>query len=202
MYNGVSRQIAKYYNCDHSVIDKLKRNDIYKNEQIDQNELRNLIEQLQLSDDNLNENYHPHNIRKLDEEKTLEILSVILTESGYDRLIADIFTIDTKLLYRLKNGNIYKDYLEKYNSLTEKEKQLLKQSTMDKYNLEHLRLSRKRNNKQSSLTQEQVNYILDNIKTKKQIEIAKDLNISADRVSSVVRGKSYKDLIANYYSSK
>ena len=44
------------------------------------------------------------------------------------------------------------------------------------------------------LTQEQVNYILDNSKNKKRVEIAKELGISADRVSSVILGKSYKDL--------
>jgi hypothetical protein len=42
---------------------------------------------------------------------------------------------------------------------------------------------------------------MDNSKIKKRIEIAKDLDISADRVGSVILGKSYKDLVENYYKT-
>lgn len=63
----------------------------------------------------------------------------------------------------------------------------------------YLRLERKRGNVKSPLAQEQVNYILDNKDTKKRVEIAKDLGISADRVGSVILGKSYTDLVKKYY---
>ena len=202
-YDGVSRQIARYYNCDHTTIDALKRNSIYADISPNEEQIEHLIKELNLSDSNLKENYKPHNARKLNQEQVFEILSIILTEVGYDRLVADTFQVHTKLISRLKKGEIYLDCIEEYYKLTDIEKEKIKQNTLEKYDLEHNRLARKRNSaKVSPLTQEQVNYILDNQNMKKQIEIAADLQISADRISSVIRGKSYKDLVNNYYSSK
>ena len=73
---------------------------------------------------------------------------------------------------------------------------------MKKYNILGLGAQRRRSGVKDPLTQEQVNYILDNQKIKKRTEIARDLGVSADRVGSVILGKSYKDLVENYYSSK
>ena len=56
----------------------------------------------------------------------------------------------------------------------------------------------KRGPVKNPLTQEQVNYILDNIKTKTITQISKDLGISDDRVSSVKNKKSYLDMIWVY----
>lgn len=71
-----------------------------------------------------------------------------------------------------------------------------------KYKLDEMMAIRQRKSVKNALTQEQVNYILDNRDTKKRTVIAKELGISADRVGQVALEKSYKDLIANYYSSK
>lgn len=60
---------------------------------------------------------------------------------------------------------------------------------------------RKRGNVKSALTQDQVNYIMSNKDSKKQVEIAKDLNISRDRAYSVIKGISYKDLVKKYYET-
>ena len=51
-YNGVNRQIAKYFNCDHTVIDKLKKNEMYKDEHVSDQEINSLIQKLNLSDKN------------------------------------------------------------------------------------------------------------------------------------------------------
>lgn len=200
-YNGVNRQIAKYFNCDHTVIDKLKKNEMYKDEPVSDQEINSLIQKLNLSDKNLVENYIPHNERKLNKENCFEILSIILFENGYDRLLCDIYSIPTKTIYNLKKDIIYKEYIEEFNLKSKEEKEKINKIVKEKYDLEHKRLERKRNNQKSSLNQEQINYILDNANKKKKVEIAKDLGISADRVSSVINGKSYKDLVAIYYSS-
>lgn len=201
-YDGVGRQIARYFKCDHSVIQDIGKNDIYKNQDIDETKVLDLIQKIGLEEKNLKENYIPHNKRKLDQWSCIEILSIITTEDGYDRLLADIFNINTKLLWRLKQGLIYKEYLDNFKKLTNEQKKIIKEEVKKKYDLEHKRLVRKRGNVKNPLTQEQINYILDNKNIKKQVEIAKELDISADRVSSVIRGLSYKDLIENYYSSR
>ena len=111
-YNGVNREIAKYYNCDHSVIDNLKRNKIYKNIIVSEEDIDKFIKKLKLNDNNLVQNYIPHNLQKLDKEKCFEILSIILTEDGYDRLLCDIYSIGTKTIYNLKKNKSYKNYIQ------------------------------------------------------------------------------------------
>lgn len=200
-YEGVSRQIARYYNCDHAAILNIKNNEIFGKEEINKNQLEQLIKELNLKDSNLKENYQPHNNKKLSKTQCFEILSIILLEDGFDRLIADVYNIHVKEITRLKNKEIYKDYIEEFNKLLDIEKQKINNYVKEKYDLEHLRLMRKRGNVKSALTQDQVNYIMSNKDSKKQIEIAKDLNISRDRVRSVIKGISYKDLVKKYYET-
>lgn len=163
--------------------------------------MQEYIKKLNLKEENLKENYVPHNEKKLSKQNCFEILSIILEENGYDRLLSDIFRINSKALWRLKKGLIYQDYLKEFNLLTDEDKKNIREKVKKEYNLDHLRLDRKRGNVKNPLTQEQVNYILANQKNKKQIEIADELGISKDRVNAVIHKKSYKDLIDNYYSS-
>lgn len=200
-YSGINRLIAKFYGCDHTVIDELKNNMAYSKEYISEDEILEYIKKLDLKDENLIENYTPHNDKKLSKEQCFEILSIILDETGYDRLIGDIYKVNTKCLWRLKHNLIYQDYIYLFNNLSFEEKETLKKETKKKYNLEHKRLSRKRGNVKNPLTQEQVNYILDNQGIKTNTDISKDLGISKDRVSAIIHHKSYKDLIENYYAT-
>lgn len=67
---------------------------------------------------------------------------------------------------------------------------------MNKYDL----IKQKENNgKVPPLTQDQVNYILDNKNSLKQTEIAKNLGINYSRVNDIVNGRKYKELINHYY---
>lgn len=200
-YSGINRYLSRYFNCDHTVIDNLSKNTLYGLELINENEIQEYIKKLNLKEENLKENYVPHNEKKLSKQNCFEILSIILEEDGYDRLLSDIFKINSKALWRLKKGLTYQDYLKEFNSLTSKDKKSIREKVKKKYDLNHLRLDRKRGSVKNPLTQEQVNYILENQKNKKQIEIANELGISKDRVSAVIHRKSYKDLIDNYYSS-
>lgn len=200
-YNGVNRQIARYYKCDHSVIDDLKKNNIYADQDVPDSVINNLILRLKLEDKNLNENYICHNEKKLNTEQVFELLSIIDKEAGYDNLLAEIYNVDTKLLWRLKNKMIYKDDINLFTQLTENERDELRKQTKMKYDLEHKRLARKRGNVKNPLTQEDVDYILDNKGKMTQKKIAEHLHISTDRVSSVMRGLSYKDLIQHYFNN-
>ncbi len=201
-YSGVNTKIAKYYGCDNSVINGIKKNLLYQSLEPDQKLVKKIIQDTRLSDDNLNENYTPHNSRKLNPQQCFEILSVILTEKNYDKILCNIYQIDSKLLYRLKKKQIYKTEIEAFSILSEEEKEKIKQSVFQKYNLKHAVARRKRNGVKNPLTQVQINYILDHKDKYTHVLIAKNLGISADRVGAVVLGKSYKDLVENYYSSK
>ena len=200
-YSGVNRMIARYYDCDHTVINDLKSNTLYANIDFKETELDNLIKELKLPQENLNENYKPHNAKKLDKEKCLELLSVIMQKKNYDKTMCEIFGINSKVTYRLKKKEIYKEYILEYESMSKEEKEKLMQDTLEKYQVESVKAKRGRKCVKNPLTQEQVNYILENKDFKTRVQIGLDLGISADRVGSVILGKSYKDLVNNYYSS-
>lgn len=199
-YSGVKRLLARYYNCDDSTINSIATNKIFENIFYDEETLQKLIDEIGIPNENLNENYIQHNLRKLSQEQVFEILSIILTEKGYDKVFCRLFNIGPSVTNRLKNKLIYKDYIELFESMSDEQKQQIKTNTFEKYNLQSLRLTTMRHNS-NQLTQEQINYIMDNSKIKKRVEIAKDLGISADRVGSVILGKSYKDLVENYYKT-
>lgn len=97
-YSGVNRKIAKYFKCDHTVIDKLAKNKIYENIAYDINKKNELISQIGLSNYELVENYIKHNEKKLQKEDCFEILSIILTEKGYDKILSQIFNIHPKVM--------------------------------------------------------------------------------------------------------
>lgn len=200
-YKGVHRQIANFYKCDHTVIDNLAKNNLYKNIKYSKQEYLQLIKKIDISENNKIENYIPHNKKKLSNKDIIIILSIIKFYKGYDKTLCQIFNINSKLIWRLKKELIYKDYITKFKQLTETQQKRIALNAFQKYDIENIKAQRQRNGVKNSLTQEQVNYILKNKDIKKRIEIAKDLNISADRVSSVCLGKSYKDLISNYYNS-
>lgn len=197
-YDGVNRQIANYFHCDHTVINKIKTNDIYKNIEYNEQCKEKLIIQIGLKDENKKENYIQHNCKKLNKESCLEILSIITQKTGYDNILGEIFNVDTKLLWRLKNNLIYKDYINIFNQMTEQEKQVLCQETFIKYDLETKRAERQRRGVKNPLTQQDIDYILSHTQ-ETNVAIAKALNISTDRVRAVRKHISYKDLIKNYY---
>ena len=201
-YKGVNRKIAKFFNCDHTVIDNISKNQLYKNIEFKQEKYLELIKKIGLENCNKIENYNAHNEKKLNEEKCFAILSICLQESGYDKTLCEIFEVDSKCIYRLKKGLIYKEYIKKFNKLSEEDKNKIKEETFIRYNVDKIKAKRQRNGLKNSLTQTQINYILDNEKDKTRTAIAKELGISVDRVSGVVNRKTYKDLIDNYYSSK
>lgn len=201
-YSGICTKIAKYYNCDKSTIAGIRDNKTYRELVPNKNIVNKIIQEVGLSDSNLNENYIQHNQKKLDQEKCFEILSICLTEQSYDRTLCDIFGINSKVIYRLKRNQIYKNFFKAFMELPEDEKNAIKELVMKKYDLAHVSASRKRSGVKNALTQEQINYILDNKDKKTRVQIGQELQISSDRISSVILGKSYKDLANNYYSSR
>ncbi len=201
-YDGICNILARYYHCSPDVFYALRDNTLYDKLEYSQQELNNLIEKIGLSDSNLKENYVAHNVKKLNEETCLAILSIISHSTGYDKTLCEIFNINSKLTYSLRRELIYKDYINKFKAMSAEEREALRLQTMEKYDLEHRRSERQRRCVKNPLTQEQVNYIMDTKDTKRRVDVAKELGISADRVGSVILGKSYKDLVAKYYSSK
>ena len=200
-YDGVGRMIARYFECDHTVIQDIFNNSTYATEDYDEDELKNLINQIGLPEDNLKENYKKHNEKKLDYTSVSKILSVNEFNAGFLRLTADVFKVHQKAVSRLIKGETYKDFYNQYYSLPESQRKKLSEATIEEYDLNHQRLMRKRNNP-NALSQEQVNFILDHKDSLSKAAIGRALGVSADRVGGVINGKSYKDLVEIYYKNK
>ena len=199
-YDGIYRKIANYYQCDHTVIDDLSKNALYSNVKPQEELIKKIITEVGITEENLKENYKKHNDKKLSEQQCYEILSVVLDKTGYEKTLCEIFNIDSKATYRLKNGLTYKEYFANFQNFSSEQKKEIQNQTFQKYDLESKKAQRKRNGVKDALTQEQINYILDNQNNKTRVQIGKDLGISAYRVGDVILGKSYKDLVACYYS--
>lgn len=195
-YGGIKRKLARLLNCDDSSIRAIADNDLYNLNNFNQDLMISLEQKLSLTEKDLVENYIPHNDRKLTKKQVFEFMSVVDKDQGYTKLFAKEFNVGSTVTFRLSNKIIYKDFISEYEKLSEKEKQNLYEETLKKYDLQNKKAKSLRYG--NILSQEQVDYILDNQNIKKRIEIAKDLGISADRVGNVILGKSYKDLVSSY----
>lgn len=140
-YEGISREIGRQLNVDHTLILNIKNNPIYANN-FNEEELQKFIQKLKSSDKNLKENYQPHNNKKLNENQIYEILSIVLFYYGYDKTIAELFNVDSKCIYRLKHNLIYKEYCNNFNNWSYEEKEKLSKKTFEKYNLEERKYNR------------------------------------------------------------
>lgn len=200
-YKGIYHKLSYYFNLDRTTIKSIANSFNLDKKTYDYEEYSQIVEKLEITEYNKVENYIPPSERKLTKEQCLELLSVIFLEEGYDKTMCEIFNINSKLTDRLKKHLIYKEVIEQFENMPLNEQNKLKENTFAKYNLNSLRAQRQRKGVKNSLSQEQINYILDNKDHKKKSQIAKELNISADRVSSVCNGKSYKDLVQNYYTA-
>lgn len=201
-YEGIFRHLASFYNCDKSVFSSISKNNLFSQCEPDEKIIEQIINKTKLEEKNLKENYKKHNERKLNKEQCLELLSVILNKKGYDKTMCQIFNITSKLTHRLKNKLIYQEYIIEYEKLSKEQQNKLCEQTFKKYNIEKIKAERNRRSTKNPLTQEQVDYILDNKDNQSQRKIARELNISPDRVSGIVHGKYYKDLIEDYYKRK
>lgn len=199
-YKGIKRRLANYFHCDNSVITSIERNELYSIGPLDEQQIQELIEKISITDADLVENYKPLFIRRLTKEQVFEFLSVVSREEGYVKLLCKIFQVSPTVGHRLYHRQTYKNYIEEYDQMTQKEKDILFRQTLIKYDLESQRAKTRRNSVKNPLTQDMIDYILDNQNLKKRVEIAKDLNVSADRVGAVILGQSYKDLVKDYYA--
>ena len=198
-YDGVQRQIERVLGTDRHFLTSLKSQSYYQGQPYNEDEVQALISKIGLSDANLKQNYIKHNNQKLSRESCLAILSVLHKGKGYDKTLCEVFGVTSKLTYRLRNGIIYKHYIEEFSQMSEDQKESLYQETMNKYQIESRYAKRQRRCVSDPLTQDQIDYILDNKGIKSKAAISRDLNISSDRVNNVIKGISYKDLVKDYY---
>jgi predicted GIY-YIG superfamily endonuclease len=197
-YEGVKRKIARYFHCDPTSITAAFRKDYLAKEPYNEDKLKDLIQKIGITQDNLIGQNKRNWDRKLTEEQVLKILSVIEIKHFSQSACAKAYGTTKDIVQSIISGRTYKKDYELFQSLSQKEKEKLAEEMCNTTEVIKLHYEGQRGPVKNPLTQEQVNYILDNQNKISKAQIARDLKISADRVSSVTNRKSYLDMIWTY----
>ena len=198
-YKGIIHQLARYYNCDRTTISSIFNRDNLGLVSYNEKDLQQLIKKLNLKDSNLIENYKDNYSRKLTRQQVVKILAVIEIKKYSQAVCGEAFGVTKDIVSGIIRGLTYKEDKKIYDLLTLQQKEKIANKVLQETDIEKNHFKNKRANIKNTLTQQQVDYILDNINKKTQTQIAKELNISTDRVASVKKGLSYKDYISDYY---
>ena len=197
-YSGVKHRLAEYYNCDRTSITSVFRKKYLGMITYEEKELEQLIQELGLTSDNLKENYKNNYDRKLTTEQVLKILSVIEIKKFSQAACGKVYGVNKDIIGCIIRGKTYKKDYQKFLKLSLEEKQKLAEEMCNTTDVIRVHYQGQRGPVKNPLTQEQVNYILDNLQNKTQSQIARELNISVSRVSSIKNKKSYLDMIWVY----
>lgn len=189
-YAGVKHKLASYFDCDRTTITTIMNREILNKIQYSEKEFQELILKIGITDNYLKENYKDNYTKKLNEFQVFCILAEIefnnITQANCGRACG----VSKDLVQKIASGRTYKEEYQKYVSLSEEErKRYLNQIPVDRQAKKISKIP---------ITQELVDYILDNKESKTQIEIAKELNIDRKRVGRIIKKETYADLIDNW----
>jgi hypothetical protein len=197
-YLGVKHKIANYFNCDRTSVTAVFRKDYLAKYPYNEEQLNKLIEELGLTEADLKENCKNTWDRSLTQEQVLNILSTIEIKKFSQSACAKAYGTTKDVVQKIISGRCYKEDYEIFKSLSKEDKEKLAEEMCNTTEVIKLHYEGQRGPVKNPLTQEQVNYILDNEKILSQAQIARDLKISVDRVSNVKRRKSYLDMVWVY----
>lgn len=189
-YDGIKHKLANYFNCDRSTIASIMNREVLGKIQYSEEKLQELISQIGITNDYLKENYKNNYTKKLSELQVFCILAEIefnnITQANCGRACG----VSKDLVQNIVNGKTYKEEYKKYTSLSvEERKKYLNQILVDR---------KAKKISKIPITQELVDYILDNKENKTQIEIAKELNIDRKRVGRIIKKETYINFIKDW----
>lgn len=197
-YAGIKHLLSRYYNCDRTTITAIFNRENLENEEFQEEELQKLILDIGLTDKNLRENYQDNFSRKLSFEEVVEILAILELTKYSRTACAAVYNSSKSSIASICNGRTYRVEKQYYDSLSIEEKKNIINECDKLEEVENYYYVNKRRGVQNALTQQEVDFILDNQNKMSRAEIAKKLRISVDRVSSVILNKNYLDLIDTY----
>jgi predicted XRE-type DNA-binding protein len=197
-YEGIKHKLADYFNCDRTSITAVFRKDYLAKEEYDEQALQELIKKINITDKNLKGNYKNNWDRSLTQEQVLNILSTIEIKNFSQSACAKAYGVTKDIVQGICSGKHYKKDYEIFQSLSKQEKESFAENMCNTTNVIKLHYEGQRGPVKNPLTQEQINYILDNKGKITQTKIAQNLKISKDRVSNVINRKSYLDMIWVY----
>lgn len=177
-YSGVKHRLAEYYNCDRTSITAVFRKQYLDIITYDEEKLLELIQELGLTDKNLKENYVNNYDRQLTTEQVLMIFSTMEIKHFSGAACGKAFGVKKDVVGKISEGKTYKEDYKKFLELTQKQKEAYAEQMCNTTDVIRLHYQGQRGPVKNPLTQEQVNYILNNIKIKSGVQIARELGIS------------------------
>lgn len=195
-YDGIIRFLSRYYQCDTTTISSIMRRDSLSIEPYDEQELQRLIKEIGIIDDNLKGNYKNNYTKQLTEKQVFMALSVIELKHYTQASCARALGIKKDVINYICQGKTYKEEYRKYQLLTVKQKteyieEFSKTTDIDEQ-------AKKKKISFIKITQDIVNFILDNKDKMMQKEIGDKLGIDRKRVSRIIHKQCYANLVENW----
>lgn len=197
LYDGVKHKLSQYFNCDRTTITAIMNRDILSQVAYNKDHLEHLISELNLTDDYLKENYKDNYSRQLSREQVLGILAAIELEGYGQAVCAAACEVHKDIVYGIVSGKTYKEDKKIYNSLSLDEKNVYLNLLKEKTKLEECKKTIKAVS-QIKITQEIVDYIMDNKEKMTQKAISEKLNIDRKRVGRIINKQTYKEMVEDW----
>ena len=195
-YDGVIHKLARYYNCDRTTIKAIFQRSILNKVEYDEIQLQDLIKRIGITDDNLKENYINNYSRKLTTLDVFKILSALKYSNISQAECARLYRINKDIINKMVVGKTYKSDIKAFNTLDEDQSYKLFIDFCNEHNRKDLINGTKK--KQIIITQEIVDFILDNQDIMTQKALGDEIGIDRKRVARIIHKETYKDLIADW----
>lgn len=189
-YDGVKHKMANYFDCDRTTLSAIMNKEILGRIEYSEEELQKLVKEIGITDEYLKENYRDNYTKKLNEFQVFCILSEIEFNNVTQAACGRACDVTKDLIQKIISGKTYQEEFKKYNLMSQEERK--------KY-LNRIPIDRKAKKiSKTQITQDLVDYIMDNKENKTQVEIAKDLNIDRKRVGRIIKKETYAVLVENW----
>lgn len=189
-YNGVKHKMANYFGCDRTVLSAIMNKEILNQINYSEKELKKLIEEIGITDEYLRENYQDNYTKKLNEFQVFCVLSEIEFNNVTQAACGRACGVTKDLIQKIISGKTYQEEFKKYNLMSQKErKKYLNQIPIDKNAKKISKIQ---------ITQDLVDYIMDNKEDKTQVEITRELGIDRKRVGRIIKKETYANLVEDW----
>lgn len=195
-YDGIKHLLANYYNCDRTTITSIMNRESLGLVEYDQSKLQELIKKANITDSYLKGVYKNNYSRQLTQDQVLKILSAIELRGYSQAACGRAYGVRKDLIQNIVCGQTYKSDFEKFKLLTQEQKEKLVKQMEQQVDLKQLQSSKKIST--IKISQQLVDYIMDNKDKKTAVVIASELGIDRKRVSRIIKKETYKNLVEDW----
>lgn len=194
-YAEIQHMLARYYHCDKSTIASITKRDYLGNIEYDENELNDLIKSIGIPDEKLIGVFHRN--ERLTNEQVFQALAGVELEKYNQASCAGALGVEKDVVQKILAGKTYKTAKALYDKMSKEEKEdwlAIFKSTTDILE----RAKKDKRISQVKISQNIVDFILDNKDNFTQIDLAKTLGIDRKRVSRIIKKETYCDLVNDW----